>query len=113
MLKAGIVLLTAMIASSLIAQETSNVSETAGLHLEATEFVISLEDLVVNQEGMSIHWQGNDYPISSLEREGNYWIAKTDYNTRYCLRGHNLCRRWGLCHVKSCEYYVPPCFGRR
>lgn len=73
-------------------------------------FVVSLHDLVFSQEEISINWEGNNYLISHLERDGDHWVARVNYETRYCPRGHNLCKRCGLCHLIGCYYYVPPCW---
>ena len=84
--------------------------ETVNLHLKEMTFIVSLQDLTFDQAGISVNWEGNNYLISSLEREGGYWVARTNYNSRYCPEGHNLCKRCGLCHLNKCRYYVPPCW---
>lgn len=108
----SVVIFFVILTPSLRAYEINNPGErleAVNQYLKEETFVVSLEELIFDQEEISINWNGNTYPISSLKKEGNQWLAKTiPYG--YCPRGHPRCNKCNLCHLKGCWYYVPPCW---
>lgn len=106
-------ILIALFVSSISAHEACSLENTVEEnHSQLSEmtFVVSLQDLIFDGGEISINWEGINYPISSLEREGDHWVARMEICGNYCPEGHNLCRRCGLCHLRGCRYYIPPCW---
>jgi hypothetical protein len=70
--------------------------------------LISILDLDIEGENLLLNLNGELFPISSLQKVGNQWLAEyQNYDARYCIRGHNL-SKCGNCHVKGCPVYADP-----
>lgn len=86
----------------------------ATAEVNITQIMVSLAELVFDQDAILVNINGSWCPVNSLVREENQWMAEVDFgrNAGYCQSGHDLCTRCGLCHLKGCRYYVPPCWGK-
>lgn len=76
------------------------------------QVVVSVSDLVVEQENILAKIDGFLCPVYSLERKGDTWIAGVDIAANYCPRGHPMCGICSLCHLEGCPYYVRPCWKK-
>lgn len=88
-----------------------NASESTKISSQ-TEFVVSIGALAFEQDTILCNLNGVWYPVHSLEKRGNQWVAGIDVAINYCPKGDPLCRMCGLCHRSGCYYYVPPCWKR-
>ena len=75
---------------------------------EDLEFLVSHQDLHIDQENITAHVQGACYFVHSLKKEGSQWCVKV-VRLAYCPRGHMTCSGCGQCHTEKCWYYVRPC----
>lgn len=100
--------------SSLNAQELITTEKTITFkespQLQELVFLISPQDLHLDQGDISVKINGHSYPIYSLKRSGNQWMAKVIITrVNYCPQGHLTCEGCGQCHTGGCRYYVQPC----
>ena len=76
-------------------------------HLQELTVVVSLQDLDIDEEKISVKVGERSYAVHSLTQHGNQWIAKVG-NGLTCAWGHPLCPRkagCGQCHTKICPLY--------
>lgn len=68
------------------------------------EVVLTLpfEGLIINQEGISVNYEGNLLAVHSLERSGDQWLVRAGRNE--CPNGHTIVCRCRGCAVSSCSY---------
>jgi|GEM_PF-4608563 hypothetical protein len=86
------------------AQETGQTKSLSDLYPKKS-LAISIEDLDFEGENIILNVDGEFFPIASLKKVRGQWIAQ--YENRYCLSGHPLCK-CGNCHITGCRYYVDP-----
>ena len=77
---------------------------------QLVDLLISSSDLEIDQELILVHVNGLLYPIQSLRKSDTGWIATVDSAVNYCPQGHPNCGKCGLCHLRKCRYYIPPCW---
>ena len=103
----GVGLLLVVFSLSLKAQETewSESLSDSEIYSPKKSLAVSIGDLNFEGEDIILNVDGEFFPISSLKKVQGQWIAQ--YDNRYCLSGHPLCK-CGNCHVTGCRYYVDP-----
>ena len=82
--------------------------------LQKMTFEVSLEDLIIGENSISMTWNNQSLLVHALYKEGNGWMAiiECGRETGYCQRGHDLCGSCKLCHKEGCYYYVKPCWEK-
>ena len=101
---------------TLVFTQVNGYERAAAVHSSdaAEELLVSIEDLIFNNNNIFIDLDGIFYPICSLKKENDQWKARIDFgkNAGYCQRGHDLCSKCELCHKSGCPYYVEPCWKK-
>lgn len=77
--------------------------------IQETAFLVSAEDLYLVESDILVKVGERAYPVRSLERSGDQWVATILVDANYCPLGHLTCKNCGLCHKEKCRYYVKPC----
>lgn len=80
-----------------------------GPRLQELSFLVSPHDLQLDGANILIQVNGMVYTVSSLERKGLHWLAKTDARVNDCPAGHLTCEGCGQCHTEKCWYFVKHC----
>lgn len=84
-------------------QFSQNQSKMSANMPKLVEVVLTLpfEALIINQDGISVDYEGKLLAVHSLEKSGDYWLARAG---DYCPNGHTIVCRCGGCAVSSCGY---------
>jgi hypothetical protein len=86
----------------------SSESNYLGESLKGRSYLVSQEDLYLDDNGIQVNINGALYFVSSLKRTGNQWVV--DLDPRYqCPWGHSLCGYCHMCHKTICPDYIPRC----
>ena len=59
-------------------------------HLQEMTFSVTLQDLNLDQEDISVNIDGNIYKVHTLQKQGNRWVAQLS-SAGNCPWGHPLC----------------------
>lgn len=70
-------------------------------------FLIKSHDLYVEDEEILVNVGGVSYLVTSLEKRGNHWLAKSSAGN--CPWGHPLCGYCFMCHHVICPLYQTRC----
>ena len=106
-MKKLLLMLTLMSAFHLYANDIQSFKDQPKTNVpgpKLVEVVLTLpfEDLIINQDGISIDYEGNLLAVHSLERRGNQWLARASQGE--CPNGHTIICKCGGCAVSSCGY---------
>ncbi len=93
------------------AKQTTECLHCNESYVSELTILASPEDIYVDDSNILLDVEGSTYIVHRLERIGDQWLATVvnTNNVNYCPRGHLTCRGCGLCHTRSCNYYVKPC----
>lgn len=97
-----------MNAHEIISQNNSSetLSTESQEKTQSQELVVSLQDLDITPEGISIKSGESSYEVYSLKQHGNQWIAKIAGALR-CPWGHSLCGICNMCPKRICPDWQP------
>ncbi len=85
------------------AQPLQNQTKISAHNPLLVEVILTLpfENLIINQEGIEVNYEGNLLTVQSLERSGALWLVRAG---NYCPNGHRVVCRCGGCAISSCAY---------
>lgn len=88
------------------------ISEESKVEIQPEElaFLVSPHDLHLNKDHITVRVNGIDYPIRTLKKYGDRWLARISNGAKdYCPAGHLTCKGCGQCHTEKCWYFVRHC----
>lgn len=73
-------------------------------------FEVMSQDLYFDHNDILVNVHGHNYPVNTLQRNGDRWIVTAIAAHDLCAWGHPLCAYCHQCHTRHCQLHQSRCF---